>query len=280
MKKEMNTNFFRKTSLIKKITFPRKVKSKSNMNNKGQITIFIILAILILIVLFLLFRGGSLNTVFVSKSPVVQIQDCVSENTQKALDILVNQGGSINPEFYYMYNGNKLEYLCYTEEFYKPCIVQKPLLRQSIEKEITDYIKPAVVSCVQSVKSNLEKEGYSVTTGEIKPEINILPGTILIDLKSDLTITKDTTESYKSIKTSIKSNLYDLIMIASSITQLEGKYGDSESLVYMVSNPGIKVEKIKRGDGTTVYILTDIKSLDKFQFASRGLVLPAGYTNI
>ena len=66
------SNFFRKTSLNKKITFPRKVKSKSNMiskkekksylfeNKKAQVTIFIILAIIIIAVigLFFVFRDN------------------------------------------------------------------------------------------------------------------------------------------------------------------------------------------------------------------------------
>ena len=55
-----NTNFFRKTSLNKKITFSRKVKSKSN---KAQVTIFIIVAILIVsgIVLFFVFKDRILQ---------------------------------------------------------------------------------------------------------------------------------------------------------------------------------------------------------------------------
>ena len=69
-------------------------------------------------------------------------------------------------------------------------------------------------------------------------------------------------------------------MIASSISNWEAKYGDSETMNYMIYYPNLKVEKKKQGDGTTIYIITDKESEDKFMFASRSLVLPAGFTGI
>jgi hypothetical protein len=37
------------------------------------------------------------------------------------------------------------------------------------------------------------------------------------------------------------------------------------------------VEKKKQGDGTTVYILTDRDTDEKFYFASRSIAIPAGF---
>ena len=45
----------------------------------------------------------------------------------------------------------------------------------------------------------------------------------------------------------------------------------------MILYPGVKVEKYKQEDGTTVYILTDRNTNDKFQFAVRSLAWPPGY---
>ena len=248
------------------------------VNKKGQITVFIILALAIVIVLVLLFVGKDLFTIITGKAPVEQIKDCVEEYTEQAVDILSVQGGSLEPENYYMYEGNNVEYLCYTEENYARCIMQKPLLKQSVEKEIENYIKPKVRGCMASVRADLEKQGYSVKLGEVDVDVELVPSNILINVESDFTITKERTESYKSIKTDVSSKLYDLVMIASSISNWEARYGDSETMNYMLYYPSLKVEKKKQGDGTTIYILSDRASLDKFMFASRSVALPAGLT--
>ena len=247
-------------------------------NKKGQVTIFIILALAILVIVFLLFRGGSFMQIISGKSPITQIQDCVEEAVGESVDILSLQGGSLNPQFYFEYKGDKIDYLCYTEEYYKTCVMQKPLLRASIEREIGDYIDDKVKSCVDSVVADLKRDGYEVSFSEIENSVDLVPGNIFVDTKSDLTITKDTTESYKTIKTGINSKLYEMIMIASSIANWEARYGDSETMNYMIFYPSMKGEKKKQGDGTTIYILTDRVSLNKFQFASRSLVLPAGFS--
>lgn len=71
--------------------------------------------------------------------------------------------------------------------------------------------------------------------------------------------------------------MYDLIMIASSIANYEAKYGDADSLTYMLYYPDIKVEKKEQSDGSRVYILTNKPTNEKFIFASRSIVWPPGY---
>jgi hypothetical protein len=108
--------------------------------------------------------------------------------------------------------------------------------------------------------------------------VELVPEHILVNIGSDLTITKSKTESYKNMKVDISSKMYELVMIASSILNWEARYGDSESMKYMAYYPEIRVEKKKQGEGSTVYILTDKVSSDKFMFAVRSLVLPSGFT--
>ena len=252
-------------------------KTKKEMNKKAQVTIFIILALAIIIVLLLIFLGRDrIGTLITGESPVEQIKRCVAESFEPALDLIRLQGGSLAPENYYLYQGNKLDYLCYTEENYKQCVMQKPLLKQSIERELEAYLQPRARNCIESVKSSLQGKGYAVSSKNPVINIQLIPNSILIDIKSDLRISKDITETHESIKVDINSKLYEHVMVASSISNWEAKYGDSETMNYMIYYPDLKVEKKKQGDGTTVYILTDRGSLDKFMFASRSIVLPAG----
>jgi len=268
-----------------------KLKNIFSVSKRSQVTVFVILAIGIVIVLLLLFLGRDrITTLIKGQSPLEQIKECAGDYTQEAVDILSSQGGSLEPEFYYLYQGNKIEYLCYTSENYKQCVMQKPLIKQSIEKEIEGYIEPKIKSCMNSVKSDLEKNGYLVNIGDVDVDVEIVPENVLINIQSDLSMTKGTTESYKSIKTDLSSNLYEFVMIASSILNWEARYGDAETMNYMLYYPSLKVEKKIQGDGTKIYILTSRGSLDsiylpadkseedKFVFASRSMVIPAGIT--
>jgi hypothetical protein len=245
----------------------------------AQITVFIILALAIVIVLILLFIGKTnLSAIFTPTLPINQIKECVQEPVQEAVDILRLQGGSLDPSLYYIYQGNKIEYLCYTEEYHKTCIMQKPLLKQSVEQQIQSYASPRIKNCISSVKANLERKGYQVTMSSPQISISLVTGSILVDIVSDIKIAKEETESYKSIKTDMPSRLYEQVMLAGSISNWEAVYGDAETMGYMIYYPYLKVEKKKQGDGTTIYIITDRNSEDKFMFASRSLVLPSGFT--
>ena len=249
------------------------------MNKKAQLTLFIILALAIVIVLVLLFVGrGNLIAIFTPSTPVNQIKECVQEPVQEAVDILNLQGGSLEPSFYYLYEGNKLDYLCYTEESYKTCVMQKPLLKQSIEKQIETYASPRIKNCISSVKANLERKGYQVSIPNPEIEISLLPENIIIEIKSDIRIAKDRTESYKSIKTDMSSSLYEHVMIASSISNWEARYGESEQILYMNYYPDLRVDKKRKGDGTTVYILSNRESEETFMFAIRSAVIAPGIT--
>lgn len=254
--------------------------NRNLLNSKrSQITIFIILALAIVFVLILLFTGKTnLTAIFSPTTPINQIKGCVQEPVQQAMDILRLQGGSLNPSLYYLYQGNKIEYLCYTEEYYKTCVMQKPLLKQAVEQQIQSYAGQRIKNCISSVKANLERKGYQVTMSSPQVSISLLTGNILVEIISDITIAKEQTESYKSIKTDISSDLYSQVILASSISNWEATYGDAETMSYMVYYPQLKLEKKKQGDGTTVYIITNRDSQEKFMFASRSLVLPSGFT--
>jgi hypothetical protein len=65
-------------------------------------------------------------------------------------------------------------------------------------------------------------------------------------------------------------------MIASSIMAWETKWGDSQTMNYMLHYPSIKVEKKKQGDETKIYILTDRDTQEKFMFAVKSMPLPIG----
>src|SRR3989338_5216272 len=114
-----STNFFRKTSLNKKITFPSKVKLKSE-GKKGQVTIFIILAIAIAagILLFFFFRSRIISPFVPADLENVYSYylSCIEAETLNGASILGQQGGYIetpafSPGSEYMPFSSQLDFL-------------------------------------------------------------------------------------------------------------------------------------------------------------------------
>ena len=250
------------------------------MNKKrGQLTIFIIIAIIIValgVLLYLLFPQIRVNFGFVTDDPSSFIQNCMEDSIQNAVETISLQGGSLNPENYFLYDDSKIEYLCYTNEYYIPCVVQQPLLKQHIENEIKESIRTESDSCFNSLKQNFENLGFTVNLRNGDTKVELLPKIIVITYNKELSLTRDSTERYEKLEVVIRSNLYELMSIANSILSMETQYGDSETTIYMNYYHDLKVEKKKQTDGTTIYILTDRNKGDKFQFASRSVAWPPG----
>jgi hypothetical protein len=250
------------------------------VNKRGQITIFVILALAIVFVLILiLILKPNFNAITNPKTPLDSIKQCTLEGLKNSTELIMSQGGIANPDNYFLYNGTKIEYLCFASEYYQKCVMQKPLIKESVENEIERDLTPKVIDCINTQKSSLERRGYSVSYNRIpNVTVNLVPGNILVNIESDLRITKDKTESYKSIKIEKSSKLYELTMITSSILNWEARYGETEIMNYMMYYPQLRVEKDKQSDGTTVYILTDKTSGDQFVFAVRSVIVPIGIT--
>jgi len=246
---------------------------------RGQVTIFIIIAVIIvaLVALVFLFKPDFIPDFDdAPKSPDSFIESCLEEKIQETVETLSLQGGSINPEFYILYKNNKAEYLCYTNEYYKNCILQQPMLKKHIEEEIKNNIKNDVRNCFNSLKKSYEEKGYVVglQTGETR--IELIPKRIVSTFNYVVTLTKDSVDEYNSFDIVLNNNLYELVGITNSILDWEATYGDAEPTIYMDYYRDLKVEKFIDSDGSTIYTLTDKNTNSKFVFASRSLVWPPG----
>lgn len=249
-------------------------------NKKGQIAVFIIIALVLIAIIVLVFLArNKLTAIITGEPPVNQLKKCIKQAAEQGLSVLETQGGAIEPTNYYLYQGNKIDYLCYTGEDYKQCVMQKPLLKQAIEKELKTFLEPKIQGCLNSLKSELIKKGYSVEYNTPDTEIEIFPNNLLITLNDfDLIINKDSTQTFNTLKIDQKTKLYDLVIISSSISNWEARYGEAEIMNYMIYYPSLKIEKSPQEEGTNIYILTNTKTQDKFMFASRSMVVPVGVT--
>jgi len=251
------------------------------LNKRAQLTIFIIIALLIVAVLLIIFLPNLMQRFGPKTTEQIIAGDCLEKNVRLALNETLMHGGTIKPELYFRYNNFSIDYLCYTAEWYKTCVMQKPLLKQQIETEVKKAIATSVGKCVQDTIDNLKNGGYEVVvTGTKAPNLEINPNNkikISIDLELKLIRGEEKIIPSSSFTREFSSNIYEMIMVASSIQNYEARYGDASIETYMTYYPELRVEKYRQDDGTKVYIVTDKASGQKLQFATRSLAWPPGY---
>ncbi|MDP1728598.1 MAG: hypothetical protein Q8L27_00155 [archaeon] len=269
------------------VRFVTNKKNKTNKmgvkkNKSGQITIFVIIAIMIVAVIGIIFQKQIIN-VLVPPTPGEMIpKTCIENAVKESLNITMNNGGKINPELYFRYNNETINYVCYTSEWYQTCIMQVPFLKQAIEAEAEVYSQKKIDACFENMEQQLQSRGYTVKlTGSKTPTISLESKRVSIRFYISAQINKgdDAPETYSAERftTVYPSNSYNIIMIASSIQNFEARYGDSVIDTYMGIYPELKVEKMKQSDGTKLYIITDRNTLEKMKFATRSLAWPPGY---
>ncbi len=226
------------------------------LKKKGQLTIFVIVALVIVgfaVLAYLFFPRILVGFGISSDNPNEFIQACMEKSIGDAVEKISVQGGSLNPENYILYQDNKIQYICYTQEYYTQCAMQQPLLNKIIENQ-----------------------GYNVNLKRGGTVVEMLPKKISIAFNNELTLTKDSSRRYEKINVFLNNNLYELTSIADSIANWEARYGNAETTLYMNYYHDLKVEKLLQGDGSKIYILTERNSGDKFQFATRSVVTPPG----
>ena len=253
----------------------------SNKSKKSQLTIFVIIAIAIVAVIIIAFYP-QIKNIFIPPAPGELVpRDCIKNAVFDSLNRTMLHGGSLNPELYFRYNNYSIQYLCYTQEWYKTCVMQKPFIKQSVEAEVNKDIQKKIGQCFSQMEDTLKSRGYDIqVSGSKVSSLNILPGRINFSIDMTMTLKKnEETVGFDSnmFKFDFNSKAYDLLIITSSIQNYEARYGDSAPEIFMQYYPEIKIEKLKQDDGTKVYKLTQRNTGEFFQFATRSLAWPPGW---
>jgi len=246
---------------------------KINMRKKGQVAIFIIVAIMIVSAVLVFFLWAK-PTYFSDAGKGLRFESCVEDAVEQAISELERKAGFINPKFNYDYNDEKFTYLCYTNQYYETCVVQVPFLKNSFDEQMETLIKDEVNTCYVNSINELKAQGYSVVQGNVEYDVLIEPSVVRVEIDAPTVVGS---QSFARFNVKINSPIYEMLMIATSLLQFEAKYGDSDTSSMMIYYPDYIIDKIKRDDGTTVYILENKEFGNKFQFASRSLAWPAGY---
>src|SRR3989344_834842 len=105
-------------------------------DKSGQLTIFIIVAVIIVAMaamIYFLFPGVLVNFGISGGNPQQFVQTCIEEELRNNVEKISAQGGSLEPENFVLYQDDKIEFLCFNENDYLPCVMQQPFLKEHIE---------------------------------------------------------------------------------------------------------------------------------------------------
>ncbi|MEN9626136.1 MAG: hypothetical protein RL557_464 [archaeon] len=246
---------------------------------KSQITIFIIIGLIFVValaILFLLIKKPDIK-ILDDKTPQPFIESCTQEAVEDAIAILSKQGGDIAPKGYLSYNSENIVYLCYTSEYYEPCINQRPLLIEHIQNEITAYITPRVQDCFFELEGSLSSR-YDVESTPLVITTLLQPKTIVITVDKKFNMAREEeVMNFDHFKITLAHPLYNLAEIAMEITNQESLYCNFDELGYMILYPSYDIESFITGESNIVYKVTERSSEQAFAFAARSCPLPSGY---
>jgi hypothetical protein len=248
------------------------------VRKRGQITIFIILAVIVIMALLVYFIWLK-PLIIQTDSEKLQIESCLEDSMQESINYLLSTAGVINPDFTLMYNGENITYLCYSDEYYTPCVNQNPLIKNKFQQSLKELITSDVNGCYESSVNELRSLGYDVKeTDNVNFVVTINPNDITINLKALTLISQGESGSVQEdFQVKVDSNVYDLLMLSTTIVQFETEYGDSSTDILMYYYPDYRIEKKRVSEGNKVYILTDKKTEEQIKFAVRSYAWPAGY---
>ncbi|MEK6855081.1 MAG: hypothetical protein AABX73_02560 [Nanoarchaeota archaeon] len=255
------------------------------ISNRGQVTIWIIIAVVLvasIVLFFLIYQEPKLIKPAESEG-VFDMQSfldsCVKEYVEEIVDIIIPQGGFTKPENYKIFDNTKIEYICENIGFYEPCIQQHPLLIREIKGEIGNYIVPRIESeCLPELKREIEKRNGEIEfLGPLTLSVDLGEDRVYVNVEKESKITKNKeTRKYKEFKFEVINPVYNLASIASEIASQEAQYCYFEYVGYKILYPRYTITKFSTSDSVKIYTIEDTKSKKKMNIAIRGCAVPAG----
>ena len=254
---------------------------------KGQVTIFIIVGILFITAIMLFFflredllpgTGGKPE-----ENPGGFLETCLEDRLIEGTKLISSQGGYIENPLNRTFRFNDendftdISYLCYNQNYYRPCINQEPMLIQHLKAEVKKYVLDDVRNCFDNLVSSLDKKGYVVDATYNGFEVELMSKKVVINIDGKIVLTKSgETTKQENLEIIIPSRFYDLAVVVQEIVSQEARFCHFEYLGFMLFYPQFNIDKFRAGDGTIIYTVQHKDSKEEFKFAIRGCVIPPG----
>lgn len=259
-----------------------------NKGKRGQIAVFIILGVLIVggALLYFLLRNGSQD----KEPPLINeetdvdsfLEVCMQERVYDVKDVLLEQGGYMENPLNVTYGFGEdnlpidVSYLCYTGEYYSPCVDQEGSVLRRMEIEFEDELLEDLKYCLDDLEESFDKKGYNVKReSNEKFEFNLVEDKLKINITSTFILEKaEETTIHNGFELEFPTKLYNLGKVANRIVSYETKYSSFDFTSFMKLYPEYNIWINEASDQSKIYSVEDLGSGEILRFAIRGGVLP------
>lgn len=249
------------------------------IDSRAQVTAWVILTIFIvaLLLAFFIFKGKPVDQGIRDTFIRPDVEKCSTKALEEVINIILPQGGFVNPANFKTYKDINISYLCRNVGSFLPCINQHPMFLNEIKREILDYTTPRVEKCFSNMKDDYVKKGYEADVSHMNISVEMAPNRVFLDIRGKITLVKgEETKTYDNFDVGITSPAYDLINTAIVIAENEAKYCYFEYVGYMMLHPELDIKKYTMSDYTRIYSIEDKLSGKTMNIAIRSCAIPTG----
>ncbi len=261
-------------------------------NRGGQITIFVIAAVLIVAIvgLFFLFRTGLIENLGIGGNKETNVNEffslCIEDKVKEGIEEISLVGGYPSSELYVKFLfteenvARNIPYLCYTQNNFRPCVVQKPTLFVDFQDEEKNFISSDIGSCFSEMKNSFRKNGFEVSSESVLNDFDVkfMPDRVVVKTDSKIVLTKaDETTTRENFEIQVPSDIYALLGIAQEIVNSQAQFCYFEETGFQVTYPDYSIEKHLIDSGNMIYTIENKKTEEKFRFAVRSCSIPPGF---
>ncbi len=251
------------------------------MNNKGQVTIFVIVALVLVVVVFaiiMLNRGKVSLREQDFDNPEKYIGSCIKDRANIIIEEMLSGGGFPDSNDTVFYNGEQITYLCRNINNFDPCINQYPLYVSQVEKEFNENIEDDAEQCFSMLKQEFIDRNYKLSdSGDVDLKAKFKPGIVEITLDVDFALSKsDVSKKFSKFDTFVPSKIQSIGFVVNEIISQEAKWCYFSNDGFMVLYPEYDIRVYMMEDTTKIYTIKNKKTGETLKMATRGCALPAG----
>jgi len=255
-------------------------------NKKAQLTLFVIIGIVLIVsivLFFFVFKDRLMPERNISLDVRQNMEKCIKDSANGAIKEIISHGGYSNSTIILkeniLFEDMRIPLLCSTSGYDRLCTNLEPMLIQNSEKEIKNIMTPNIENCFAELEKQLKKT-YSYNAELTSIDVKIMPSYVNLIVVKKITIQKlNQTEIFEDFSQKINSRLYDSLILTNEIINGELKCDcaiescNADIIELNKNNHNFEITKpVFSNNNEEVYVIKEISSGDKFQFAVKNCV--------